>query len=119
MKGGSLLSEADTLEPNRNWPAFAVAIAILAGSLKGLTLFRKSCHANLSRIDNLEKPRIWEFFRPRFFLLLSLMILVGTTLSRAAHGDYVFLFSVAILDLSIATALLTSSYVFWKRWVLP
>jgi hypothetical protein len=40
--------------------------------------------------------------------------MTGATLSRLAHDNYYFLIGVAILDFSIAIALLSSSYVFWK-----
>ena len=43
------------------------------------------------------------------------MIGTGMALSRMAHGNYVFLLSVAVLDVAIATALLSSSVVFWKQ----
>jgi hypothetical protein len=43
------------------------------------------------------------------------MILAGATLSRLAHNNYAFLIGVGILDISIAVALLGSSYVFWKQ----
>ncbi len=115
VKGGSLLSEAAALQPARSWPVVAVVAGLIAGSLQGRFLFRKSCQKNLDRIARLQRPRIWEFFRPGFFLALLLMILTAATLSRLAHGNYAFLIAVALLDLSIATALLVSSYVFWKR----
>lgn len=116
LKGGSLLREAQALRPEGSWPVYAMAIGFLAGTLKGATLFRKSCRNNLDRIERLQSPRAWQVFRPRFFVLLSLMILTGTTLSRLAQGRYGPLIGVAILDLAIATALLTSSYLFWMRW---
>jgi hypothetical protein len=68
-----------------------------------------------TRIGVLDQPKIWHFFRPWFFVALIVMILAGATLSRLAHNNYVFLISVGILDLSIAVALLGSSYVFWKQ----
>ena len=117
LKGSSLLMEAGAIRPEGSWPVFAIVIGIVAGSLKGFTLFRKSCHKNLNRIDDLERPMIWQFFRPQFFFFLALMIFAGASLSRMAHGNYGFLIGVAIVDLSIATALLTSSYVFWTRRV--
>ena len=43
------------------------------------------------------------------------MILGGAVLSRLAHGRYAFLIGVATLDLTIAVALVGSSYVFWQR----
>jgi len=114
-KGGSLLVQAEGLQPDRVWPCLAVVAALLLGGLKGRSLFRKSCQRNLERIAALEQPKIWQFFRPGFFLALAVMIATGATLSRLAHGNYPFLIAVATLDLSLAVALLGSSTVFWKQ----
>ena len=113
-KGGSLLIEADTLKPAQNWTWLAIVIGLLIGGLKAKYIFSKSCKKNLIRIDLLSEPKVWQFFRPGFFFFLVIMIVTGATLSRVAHNNYIFLISVAILDISIATALLGSSYVFWK-----
>ncbi len=115
LKGSSLLLEADALKPEQGWPWLAAVAGLLFGGLKAKFLFTKSCHKNLDRIVALEHPKLWQFFRPRFFVMLTLMILVGATLSRLAHNNYIFLIGVAILDLSIAIALLGSSYIFWKH----
>ena len=115
LKAGSLLAEADMLRPGQPWPWLAVGIGLLIGGLKAKVLFSKSCQKNLSRIAALEQPKFWQFFRPGFFLGLALMITLGATLSRMAQGNYPFLIAVAALDLTIAVALLGSSYVFWKR----
>jgi hypothetical protein len=114
-KGGSLLFEAETLKPGQSWTWLAVVIGLLIGGLKAKYLFSQSCKKNITRIDSLSHPKVWQFFRPGFFLFLALMIATGVTLSRLAHHNYGFLIGVAILDLSIATALLGSSYVFWKE----
>ncbi len=115
LKGGSLLLEAEMLKPEQNWTWRAIVIGLFIGGLKGKYLFSKSCKKNLARIDLLDKPKVWQFFTPRFFLSLAIMIAAGATLSRIAHNHYIFLLSVAILDISIATALIVSSYVFWKQ----
>jgi len=115
LKGGSLLVEADALKPGQGWPWLAAVAGLFLGSLKARLLFSKSCQKNLERIAALDRPRIWQFFRPGFFVVLTIMILAGSTLSRLAHYNYYFLISVAILDLGIGIALLGSSYVFWKR----
>ena len=115
LKGGSLLIEADMLKPKQNWTWWTIVIGFLIGGLKAKYLFSKSCKKNLARIDLLNKPKIWQFFSPKFFLSLAMMILAGVTLSRMAHNNYIFLLSVAILDISIATALIGSSYTFWKQ----
>jgi hypothetical protein len=115
IKSQSLVLEAIHLEPGWLWPGLATGSGLLIGVLKGKFIFSHSCHKNISRIASLSQPRLWQFFSPRFFLLLALMITIGATLSRLAEGQYLFLLGVAALDLTIAVALLSSSIVFWHR----
>ena len=117
LKGGSLLLEAEALRPGQIWPWFAILAGLLFGSVKARFLFSRSCKKNLARIDGLQRPRIWQFFRPLFFVFLVLMILVGATLSQMAHNDYPFLIGVALLDFSIGIALLGSASIFWSHKV--
>ena len=114
-KGGSLLLEAFSLMPDKRWPFYAVGLGVIVGLIKSFYVFNKSCMKNLQRISKLQNPYIWQFFRPRFFVLLSLMVILGTTLSRLAHGNYSLLIWVAILDISIGTALLVSSRLYWLK----
>ena len=113
VKGGRLLMEAELLKPDRHWPWAAVIIATLIGGFRAKFLFSNSGRKNRARIDALDQPKIWQFFRPGFFALLLIMILAGATLSYLAHGNYYFLLGIAALDLTIAVALLGSSYVLW------
>ena len=115
LKGNSLLSEAEMLKPEEGYPWQVAVLGISLGGLKAKFIFSKSCQKNLDRIDILVKPRIWQFFRIRFFAALALMVLVGVTLSMLAHNNYPMLISVALLDISIGIALLGSSYVFWVK----
>jgi hypothetical protein len=115
LKGRSLLIEARLLRPELGWHWLAIAAGLILGGLQAGLLFNRSCRKNLDRIASLEQPRIWQFFRPGFFVALGVMIAVGATLSRLAHNNYPFLIGVAALDLNIATALLGSSYVFWTH----
>ncbi len=115
LKGCSLLVEADALKPEEGWPRLAAVAGLFLGCLKAKFLFNRSCQKNLDRIAALDRPRVWQFFRPGFFVVLTVMILVGVTLSRLAHNNYPFLISMAILDLGIGIALIGSSYVFWKQ----
>ena len=114
IKGCSLLAEAELLQPHKHWPWTAAIAALLIGGIKAKFLFSKSCRKNLVRIAALDQPKLWQFFRPVFFLLLLLMILTGAALSTLAHGNYPALLAIATLDFTIAFALLGSSYVFWK-----
>ena len=115
LKGSDLLHQAVELRPGPGWPVLAVAAAILTGSLKGRFLFRKLCRRNLDRIAGLSQPKIWKFYRTRFFFFLGLMILTGATMSRLAEGNYILLIAVGWFDLSLCTALLVGSTVFWQR----
>lgn len=115
LKGSRLLVEANFLEPEKNWHWVAAAFGILAGGIKAKYLFSRACKRNLDRIAALKQPRIWQFFRPAFFIFLGVMILVGALLSRVAHNNYPLLIAVAILDLGIGSALVASSYVFWTQ----
>jgi hypothetical protein len=115
LKGRSLLVEAGTLNPQQSWLWLAVITAVFVGGLKARFLFSKSCRKNLNRIAALKEPKIWQFFRPGFFVFLTIMIATGATLSRLAHNNYPFLIGVGILDLSLAVALLGSSIVFWRQ----
>jgi len=112
IKGCSLLLEAELLQPDQHWPWAAAILALLIGVIKAKFLFSKSCRKNLARITTLDQPKIWQFFRPVFFLFLFLMIVIGATLSNLAHGNYPFLLCIAGLDITIAIALLGSGYVF-------
>ncbi len=115
LKGSSLLSEAVTLRPMEGWPWQVAILGVFLGGLKAKFIFNKSCQKNLDRIALLIQPRIWQFFRIRFFAALLLMVLTGATLSMLAHNNYPMLISVALLDISIGIALLGSSYVFWTQ----
>ncbi len=113
LKGWRLLVEAEALQPGKTWPWLPLAIGVIAGGIKARFLFARACRRNLERIAAMEHPAVWKCFRPRFFIFLLAMVAAGGVLSRSAHGSYTFLMAVAALDLTIATALLGSSYVFW------
>ena len=114
-KAGSLLCEASVLRPEGKWPFYAAFLGIFIGVIKAVYLFNRSCRNNLERIDRLSAPYLWSFFRPRFFILLTLMVATGATLSRLSHGNYLWLIGVGIVDLSVGIALLVSSRIFWKK----
>ena len=114
-KGSTLLLEADALQPGRNWTWLTLVLGLSIGWLKVKFIFRRACQNNLARISLLSEPKIWQFYRPGFLLFLAAMIIIGSTLSRMAHGNYPFLIAMVTLDFSLATALFGSSFVFWKQ----
>lgn len=113
LKGGSLLFAANEIRPGEPWPWLAIATALAIGGLKTKLLFVNACRKNLDRIAALRRPKIWHAFRPGFYVFLAAMVLLGASLSRLAQDNYPWLLLVAVLDLSIAVALLVSSRVFW------
>lgn len=92
---------------------WSVIAGLFIGTLKVRFIFLNSCRKNLHRIQQLDNPQWWQFYRPGFFLFLATMILLGSMLSRSAHGDFNWLIGIGTLDISLATALLGSSYLFW------
>jgi hypothetical protein len=115
VKGGSLLAEALALKPGLAWPWVVMALGLLLGGLQARFVFSRSCERNLARIAALEEPKVWQFFRPGFFVALAAMIATGAILSRLAHGHHLLLVAVAALDWLLAVSLLGSSTVFWRE----
>ena len=113
-KSGALFSEAYALNPSF-WVWIAILLGVLLGAIKTKYIFHKSCKKNIARINALETPKLWQFYRPQFFLFLAIVISLGATLSWMAHGNLPFLLIVAILELSIGTALLLSSLICWRN----
>lgn len=90
------------------------AVGVGIGLLRGRAMFLPACRRNLRRIDRLDRPRLWQFFRPGFFAALTLMLAAGAGLSWLAGLDPWAGLVVGTLELVIALALLTSSVAFWR-----
>lgn len=114
-KGAELARDAQELQPENCGQSIAWIIGISVGLIKTRFIFIKSCQKNLKRINTLEQPKLWQFYRYQFFIALGLMLFLGASLSRMSQDNYTFLIAVAALDISIGTALLISSREFWKR----
>jgi hypothetical protein len=110
-----MLLEAQSINPDDVWIWLAVPVGLTIGVVKAKYLFKRVCIKNLNRIDALEEPKLWQFYRTRFFIFLLSMILLGSFVSGLAHGHYPALIAVAIIEISLATALLGSSNCFWKK----
>ena len=115
LKGASLFAEASAIAPGEVWSWLAVALALLIGGAKAQFLFGGFCRKNLDRIAALSDPKLWQAFRPGFYVFLTTMVLLGATLSRLAAGNYPALMAMVILDISVAIALLGSIRVFWQH----
>lgn len=115
LKSTTLFLQA--IEEGVATPIVLVAIfgGILIGWFKAKLLFIKLCKKNLQRIRELNAPKIWQFYRSRFFFFLFLMILAGRYLPMLVQGSGVFLLLLAIVELSIATALCLSIHCFRSK----
>ena len=100
------------------WPTIFIISGIVLGIIQALFIFRHSCRKNMQRINQLEDPRLWQFFRPGFFLALAIMITSGILMDHFAKGHYFSMLTVAAVDFALTISLLGSSYVFWTDFRL-
>ncbi len=113
LKGGALVKGAYEINSQSFWTVAAPVIGVIIGFVKARYIFNHACKKNILRIRALPCPHLWQFFRPGMLIFLAIIIPTGAWMSRMAAGKFGYLCAVAALDLSIATALLTSSACFW------
>ncbi len=115
FKSGSLFLEALKNGADQLLILMAILCGIVIGKIKAKYLFYKIGKKNINRINSLDSPKLWQFYQQRFFIFLFLMLALGNYLSDLAHGNNIALIALAILELSIAFALLLSSHCFWQE----
>lgn len=113
-KSVSLLLAAHKIYPDGNWLWLAIFGGVALGVVKTKYLFRRLCLNNLKRIDALEHPKLWHFYRIHFFVFLFTMMTLGSLISRSAlaQNNYSMLLVMAFVELSVGIALLGSSNCF-------
>jgi hypothetical protein len=116
--GLELIFSAVEIRPDAIWHWPAILAGVTLGIIQAVTIFTRSCRKNLNRIYNLKDPKLWQFFRPGFFLALGIMITSGILLDHWAQGIYPFMLGVAAVDFALTISLLGSSYIFWT-WKRP
>lgn len=112
FKASQLLLEAYRISNTALWPMTTLGIGLLLGLIKTKAIFIPFCQKNLIRIEKLEAPKLWQAFTVKFWFMLTLMIIVGTALSRMAHGNLLLLSIVAAIDLMVGSGLLFSTKIF-------
>ena len=115
FKSSKLLIAAHSINSELLWTGLAILAGLMIGFIKARYLFKRLCIKNLKRIETLERPKLWQFYRMRFFFFLLTMIILGSFVAQMAQGNYTALISMAIIEVSLATALLSSSHCFWKQ----
>jgi len=113
--GIELFQLSNEMRPGDNWPWIFIGFGVILGLFQASMIFNRNCRKNIQRIDHLEDPRIWQFFRPGFFLALAIMISTGIILDHFSQGRYFFMLTVAAVDIALSISLLGSSYVFWTE----
>ncbi len=111
--GLELVIQAHELKEGTLWPEIFISSGIILGIIQAFFIFRHSCRKNLRRINLLNDPRLWQFYRPGFFLALAIMITSGILLNHFAQGYYYYMLAVAAVDFALTLSLLGSSFVFW------
>ncbi len=115
VKSGVLFFEALKGGADQLFVLAAVLCGIVIGKIKATYLFFNIGKKNVERINLLKHPKLWQFYRKRFFVFLVLMIASGQYLAGASQGKNTALIALAVLELSIAVALGLSSHCFWKN----
>jgi hypothetical protein len=115
VKGVSLIGQAYGIGGQPVVALAAILGGLTAGLIKARFIFARSCRKNLERIATLSKPRVWNCYRPGFLMFLAIMIPMAAWMSHTAEDSFAWLCVIGALDLSIATALLVSSAVFWEK----
>ncbi|MCP4607904.1 MAG: hypothetical protein GY845_04220 [Planctomycetes bacterium] len=114
-KSSALFLEALKSGADQLFVLMAILCGVVIGKIKAKYLFYKIGKKNIDRINLLINPKLWQFYRKRFFIFLLLMITVGRYLSVVAYGNNMGLIALAVLKLSVAFALFFSSHCFWKN----
>ena len=112
IKSYTLLVQAYRIDDNTAYMIALVALGIIVGLLKTKYIFTHALSKNMTRIDTLATPKIWQFYRIPFMIFLFTMIALGAYLSRAAQGDYGFLAVVAVVDMALAIGLSLSGLLY-------
>lgn len=92
----------------------AVIAGLVIGMIKAKYLFIHICKRNIKRIFALKSPKIWQFYRIKFFFFLFLMITLGNYAYRLSSNSVFLLFTLSVLELPISTALAISGKCFIK-----
>ena len=78
IKSSSLLIQATEISPELPWVWIAVLTGLVIGAIKTKYLFTRLCYKNLNRIDELKQPKLWQCYRPQFFIFLFLIVFKAT-----------------------------------------
>ena len=97
----------------------SLVAGLIIGGAKGKFVLSKTAKRNKLRIEQLESPlKFYHVYAKSFYLFIGLMILLGFLLRLGNEylGGYVV---VAAIYCGIGTALIVSSWTYWKSEPVP
>ena len=116
IKGFVMLKAAFSLDPLIPWVAVAFIGGIAVGLIKAKFIFTHALKRNLKRIHGLSLPVYpWQCYRIGFFIFLAVVITLSKFMTEWSAGHFVYILLIAALDLSIATGLLSTGFLFWRK----
>jgi len=116
IKGCVMLKAAFALDPLMLWVVVTSAVGIIVGLIKAKFIFIHALKKNIKRIGNLSLPVYpWQCYRVGFFIFLAVVITLSKFMTSWSEGHFVYILLIAALDLSIATALLSTGFLFWQK----
>ena len=113
-KSTAMMIEAVGVGAPLSMVVLTVISGLIVGMIKAKTLFIHVCQKNINRILGLKSPRIWQFYRVRFFIFLFLMITLGNYAYHLSSSNAFLLLALSTLELSVSTALFISGKCFKK-----
>ena len=110
--GMRLLEQVE--DESARWISLGCAVGL--GVLLGATFFKRLANGNIDRIDSLHRPKFWEAYRWRFYILLVVFDGGSVVLSDYFAKDDVSRLAIGALDLTICVALSLSLLVYGSRY---
>lgn len=96
--------------------AVVITFGLVLGVLLAYFFFSRICFINIHRIAQLEKPRLWDSYRLRFYLFLIVFDGTSIVLTEYYVKDVVSYLVMGCIDLAICCALSLSSLVFFVEY---
>ena len=116
IKGCVMLKAAFNLDSAIFLIVITVLCGVLIGLIKAKFIFTHALKKNLKRIQALSMPVYpWQCYRVGFFIFLATVITLSKFMTSWSEGHYVYIQLIAALGFSIATALLSTGFLFWRK----
>jgi hypothetical protein len=106
---GIMLSRGLVYLSDAHWALWVIAVAGVLGVVKGHAVMQRAARKGVERIRQRDGRCFFGFFSWKTWLLIAVMMTSGILLRNAGFNDEVL----AIIYLTVATALIYADHVFW------